>query len=323
MQLRHLGKTDIEITPIGLGCWQFAQGKTVGGQFWPSLDDETTDAIVQESIGGGINWFDSAEAYGRGRSEAGLSRALKRAGKANGEVVVATKWFPMGRTAGNIPKNVEVRLGFLDGYAIDLFQVHWHIGCLSSYAAQMEAMAGLVEQKKIRSVGISNFKAKGMRTCHAALQRRGVPLASNQVRYSILDRRIEGNGVLEAAKELGVTIIAYSPLAQGLATGKFHDDPKLIKRRVGPRKWMSGFRGRGLEKSRPVIDALREIAARHQASPSQVGLNWLASFHGETVVVIPGATKVKQAQDNVGALGFTLSSDELTRLDEVSRPFIG
>ena len=156
---------------------------------------------------------------------------------------------------------------------------------------------------------------------HAALARRGVPLVSNQMPYSLLNRKIESSGVLAAAKELGITIIAYSPLAQGLLSGKFHDDPSLIQSRVGPRKFLPAFRASGLAKSRPLIDELKKVAQAHGATPSQVALNWLVTFHGDTVVAIPGATKRRQAEENVGSMAFSLSPDEARRIDELSQRF--
>src|SRR5262249_41968261 len=115
---------------------------------------------------------------------------------------------------------------------------------------------------------------------------------------------------------------AYSPLGQGILSGKFHDDPHLIATRKGPRKLMPAFRARGLEKSRPLVDELRAIAKAHGATPSQVALAWLTQFHGDTVVVIPGATKTTHVEDNVGAMALALADRELAKLDELSRPFI-
>jgi aryl-alcohol dehydrogenase-like predicted oxidoreductase len=160
-----------------------------------------------------------------------------------------------------------------------------------------------------------------MRAAHQVLATRGIHLVSNQVRYNLLYRRIEKNGVLKTALELGITIIAYSPLAQGILSGKYHRDPDIIRSRPGPRKWMTAFRRRGLERSRALVAALEEIARAHGATPSQVALNWLANFHGDTVVVIPGATSVAQAEENAGAMSFRLSDAELKWLDELSRPF--
>jgi aryl-alcohol dehydrogenase-like predicted oxidoreductase len=319
MALRTLGKTDIAITSIGLGCWQFSEGAGPGGNYWPPLPRELTNEIVAASLAGGINWFDTAEAYGFGRSERGLALALTAAGKKPGEVVVATKWFPLLRIAASLEVTARDRLEALAPFGIDLHQVHQPIG-LSSVEAEMGVMADLVAAKKIRSAGVSNFNAQRMRRAHGALKARGLCLASNQVKYSLLDRRIEKNGVLAAAKELGVTIIAYSPLEQGLLSGKFHDDPGLLKSIPGLRKWVPAFREDGLAKSQPLIDALKQIAAAHGVTPSQVALSWLVNFHGETVVAIPGATKARHVVENVGAMSVKLSALEFSRLDELSRP---
>ena len=261
-----------------------------------------------------LNWFDTAELYGAGVSEASLSRALKTAGKKDDEVVVATKWWPLFRTARNIPKTIQDRIRFLDGYTISLYMVHQPFG-FSSPEAEMEAMADLVEAGKIRSVGISNFNSDQMRRAHKTLQKRGLPLAVNQVRYSLLDRSIERNGILETAKELGVTIIAYTPLASGLLTGKYHKNPALLKRN---RSSGEGRLQAGIEKSRALVNALEETGAKYNATAAQVALNWLIHSHGDTVVTIPGATKVHQAQESAGAMMFKLSDDEIVRFKELS-----
>lgn len=318
--LRPLGRSTIRITAVGLGCWQFSEGHGIAGGYWPALPQETADRIVAASLAGGINWFDTAEMYGGGRSEAALARALVAAGRGNGDVVVATKWWPMFRTAGNLKATAPARRAHLAPFGIDLHQVHQPYS-FASTTAQMNAMADLVAAGTIRTVGVSNFSAVRMRAAHAALATRGLPLVSNQVRYSLLDRCIESNGVLDAARELGVTIIAWSPLAQGLLTGKFHRDPDLVRSRPGPRKWLAGFRHRGLERSRPLVEALEEIATAHAATPAQVALRWLVDSHGETVVAIPGATHVAQAQENAGVLGLRLNETELAWLDGLSRVF--
>jgi aryl-alcohol dehydrogenase-like predicted oxidoreductase len=317
---RRLGRTSLEITPIGLGCWQFSAGFGLVGGFWEALPQEAVDEIVRVSLAGGINWFDTAEAYGRGRSEQALARALGAAGRRDGDVVVATKWWPVLRTAKSIGATIGERLRCLGGFSIDLHQVHQPFS-LSSVEAEMEAMAELVAAKKIRAVGVSNFSAAQMRRAHAALAKRGIPLASNQVRYSLVARGIESNGVLAAAKELGVTVIAYSPLGQGILSGKFHADPTLIRNRPGPRRYMSLFRSSGLERTRPLVDELQRIAAARRVTASQVALNWLLHFHGETVVAIPGASRPRHAEEAAGAMAFRLVDEEMGRLDELSRPF--
>lgn len=318
--LRPLGRSQIRISPVGLGCWQFSQGVGLAGRYWPALPQETTNQIVAASMAAGVNWFDTAEMYGGGLSEAALSTALTAAGKKDGDAVVATKWWPLFRTAGSIKATIAERMRRLAPFSIDLHQVHQPYA-LASAATQMDAMAGLVAARQIRTVGVSNFSAAKMRAAHQALAARDIPLVSNQMLYSLMDRKIESNGVLDAAKELGITIIAYSPLAQGVLSGKFHRDPKLLESLRGPRKWRSGFRNRGVERSRPLVTALQEIAQAHGATCSQVALQWLLRFHGDTVVVIPGATSVKQAEENAGAAKIRLSDDELKKIDELSRPF--
>jgi aryl-alcohol dehydrogenase-like predicted oxidoreductase len=155
-----------------------------------------------------------------------------------------------------------------------------------------------------------------MRRAYNALHERGLPLAVNQVKYSLVHRDIETNGILETAKELGVTIIAYTPLAYGLLSGKYHKDPDLYKRQSNWRRRMSK---NDLETTRPLIEALEEIAARYNATPAQVALNWLIYFQGDTVVTIPGASKVHQASESAGAMRFRLSPDDMARLDEISK----
>jgi len=317
---RRLGRTEIEVTPVGLGCWQFSGGTGISGKFWEALSQRTVDEVVAVSLKRGIDWFDTAEMYGRGASERALASALQAAGKGPGDVAVATKWMPLLRTAGSIKSTIGKRLRCLSPFGIDLHQVHQPVG-LSSVEAEMVAMADLAAEKKIRAVGVSNFNQARMRRAHAALAARGIPLASNQVRYNLVDRRIESDGTLAAAKELSVTIIAYSPLGQGLLTGKYHEDPSYVKSRPGPRKWMRPFRPKGLERTRPLIDELKKIAAAHGATAGQVALAWLCQFQGDAVVAIPGASRPEQAAENAGALELTLSQGEAARIDELSRQF--
>ncbi len=312
---RTLGETNIQVSPIGLGVMELSGGGGLLGRAFPVIPQAEKNAIIQAALEGGINWFDTAEIYGAGVSEQSLADGLKSAGKQPGDVVVATKWFPIFRTAGNIPHSIADRLRFLGGYPIDLYYIHQPYS-FSSPEAEMNAMADLVEAGKIRSVGISNFGPDRMRRAHAALQKRGLPLATNQVRYSLLDRKIENDGTLETARELGVTITAYTPLGSGLLTGKFHKNPELLKKKSFI--WRSRMQSQ-LESSRPLVAALEEIAANYQATPAQVALNWLICFHGDLVVTIPGATKAQQAADNAGAMRFRLSDAELARLDELSR----
>jgi len=319
IQLRSLGRSEIKVTPIGLGCWQFSKQNNLAGKFWPTLEDDLITKVVSLSLEGGINWFDTAEIYGKGASEKALSKALQALGKRPGDVVIATKWWPMFRFASNIAKTIDERISALSPYPIDLYQVHQPWG-FSNEKSEVSAMALLIERKLIKSIGVSNFSAEKMKNAWETLDKKGIPLVTNQMPYSLLDRRIESSGVMDMAKKLGITIIAYSPLAQGLVTGKFHDDPSLLKN-IGFRKHNSKFKPAGLEKSRSLINLIKELAQKYQVSTSQIALNWLIHFHGETVVAIPGATKEHHVRENTGAMTFRLSDEDMVRLDKESAMF--
>jgi aryl-alcohol dehydrogenase-like predicted oxidoreductase len=315
IKLRQLGRTHILVTPVGLGVMELAGGGGLLGHAFPVIPQEEKNAIIKAALEGGMNWFDTAEMYGAGVSERSLATGLKAAGKADKEVVIATKWQPILRTAANIPHSIEDRLRFLDGYSIGNYMVHQPYS-FSSPEAEMNAMADLVEAGKIRSVGVSNFNPARMRRAHAALAKRGLPLAVNQMRYSLLNREIETNGVLETARELGVTITAYTPLARGLLSGKYHKDPALLGKVPG---WRRAGMQRNIERTRPLINVMEEIAGKYDATIAQVALNWVIYFNGVIVVTIPGATKVHQAEESARAMKFQLSKEDLVRLDEVSR----
>lgn len=314
---RRLGQTDIEITPIGLGTWQFAGGKGLDSFIWQGVSNDEIDEIVKKAIEGGINWFDTAEAYGMGRSEVRLAKALQAAGASDEDVFVATKWMPLFRTAGSLRKNIMTRKDCLKPYSVGLYQIHQPIA-LSSIKAQMDAMADLVKGGLIRAVGISNFLAPWMRRAHAALASHGIPLASNQVKVSLLNRHIEANGTLKVAKRLGMTIIAWSPLEMGILTGKFHKDPGLLKSRPAGRRLFLRIQ---LARSRRLVKGLEEIASANGVTPAVVALSWLVNFYGDTVVAIPGATKLSQAEQNMQANELKLSEREMAHLDELSSKF--
>jgi len=311
----NLGKTDIEITPIGLGTWQFAGGIGVDKLFWSGTPTEEKNKIVKQAIDGGINWFDTAQSYGSGKSEEFLSNGLRNANISDEEIIISNKWYPLFKTARNIGRSINTRLKKLNPYSIDLYHIHQPFS-LSSVKAEMNAMADLVDKEKIGSVGISNFSVKNMRKAEKVLTKRGYCLASHQVRYNLLDRSIEKNGILDTAKELGITIIAWSPLSMVILTGIFHEDPNLLKSIPFARRRM--LKGK-IDQSKILLEELGNIAETHNVSIAQVSLNWLVNFHGKTVVAIPGAMKAEHVQDSAGVMKFKLSQNELNTIDEFSK----
>ena len=318
MKKRRLGATDLEVTPIGLGTWQFSNGTGLIGGFWRSLVEGESEAVVKAALESGINWFDTAEIYGKGNSERALAKALSAAGAKPGSFRIATKWWPLLRRASNIGKSIEERLSCLSPWPIDLYQIHQPFS-LSSVPAQVDAMADLVAAGKIRAVGVSNFSARSMEVAHSALARRGIPLATNQVRISLADRSIERNGLLEASRRLGVTLIAYSPLAQGLLSGRFHEEPESVAAVSTGRRVYGGIGDKTIRRTAALVGELGRVAAAHGVSRSQVALNWVINFWGEGVVAIPGASRPEQAKAAAGAMGFELESGELASLDRLSR----
>lgn len=313
---RRLGTR--QITPIGLGCMQFA-GR--GINLYPPVPQEEVQAIVAAALKGGITWFDTAEMYGRGGSERALTTSLHNLGVQPGDVLVASKWTPFGRTARSIENTAPQRVAALQGYPLDLHQIHAPHGSFSSLARQLDAMARLYRAGTIGGVGVSNFGAAALERAHALLAAHGVPLVSNQVQISLLHRSIEQDGVLAVARRLGVTLIASSPLRSGTLTGKFHDDPGRAASLRGIRRLLGGrygFSRKALDRTQPLVDELRAVAVAHGATPTQVALAWLVGYYGETVVAIPGASKVRHAEEAAAAAELDLTQRELTTLAEVS-----
>lgn len=234
----------------------------ISSRFWGPLSNSEIKDIIAASVAGGINWIDTAEAYGNGHSEQMIANSLQLLENETSHFqapFIATKWWPLGRNATSLNKSIETRLNCLERRPITLYQIH-HPTSFSSIERQMEAMALLVRSNKIKYVGVSNFSASQLRKAHTALKKFNIELVSNQVRYNLFDRSIEHNGILTTAKELGISIIAYSPLHQGLLTGKFHDDPRLLKPALFSKK--------------VPISSLSENIKRNPAFNRQLTENW-------------------------------------------------
>lgn len=314
--LRQMGHTGLHISPIGLGCMQFS-GPGIVSKFFPQLPQTEVDQIVRTGLDGGITWFDTAEMYGWGHSERSLSTALVHNGISPGEVTIATKWSPLLRTARSVGRTIGARQAALEPFPVDLHQIHMGFGSFSRVATQVHAMATITRCGKTRVVGVSNFSARQMERAHATLATHGLGLATNQVRVNLLHRNVESDGVLDTARRLGITLIAYSPLAGGMLTGKFHDDRTLVAK-MPPTRRIYGFTEKRLDRTTPLIEGLREIGVAHGATVSQVALAWLITNYGETMVAIPGASRPHHALEAAQAMRVMLTADETQRLNLLS-----
>ena len=261
----------------------------------------------QSSLAAGVTLFDTAAMYSNGASEQRLG-ALARGTTA----IIATKFPPgMRATAEDMPRALEESLARLGRHTVDLYQHHFPAKRVD-IPLLMDLMADAVDAGKITAVGVSNYKSQQMQLAHAVLADRGVALASNQVQYSLLHREPETNGVLDTCRELGVTLIAYQPLASGALTGKYLHGP----RPRGLRRFMPIFRRKRRESLATVVALLQEVGERHSTGPAQVALRWL--MENDDVLPIPGAKNGMQAVANAQALTFSLSSEEIEALDEAT-----
>jgi len=303
-----IGLTGVRAAPLGVGTWAWGDRGFWGYGAGYGRDDVA--AAFAASVAAGVTLFDTAEFYGGGESERLLGGCIRSSGV---PVTVATKFapWPWKISARLVRPAVLGSLRRLGLERIDLYQIHFPYTLLSTRAL-MDALADVVADGLVRAVGVSNYSAGQMRRAHEVLARRGVPLASNQVQYSLLHRRPEVDGTLAACRDLGVTLIAYSPLAQGLLTGKYRRGalPRDF-RRLTP-----AFLGGDLPAIAGVVDLLRRTGDEHGGkSPAQVALNWLIR---QGVVPIPGAKNGAQAAGNAGALGWSLAGAEVATLDRAT-----
>lgn len=298
-----LGATDIRLAPLGVGTW--AWGDTSFWQYGSDHDANDVTEAFWASLAAGVTLFDTAEIYGRGVSEkllGSLARSTEQ------PLVIATKFFPLPwrLSAKTLHGALVASLDRLQVSQVDLYQIHWPTPLIGNQSL-MDALADVVANGQVRAVGVSNYNAEQMKRAHEALARRGVPLASNQVEYSLAHRAPERNGVLAACHELNIALIAYSPLAMGLLTGKYNSS----NRPKGVRGFIPRFQRKQLESTQPVVEKLRVIGEKYQKKPAQVALNWLIQ---QGTIPIPGAKNLKQAQDNAGALGWDLEEEDVAAL---------
>ncbi len=290
---------------LGVGTWAWGD-KQVWGYGHGYADPDIRGAF-DSSIEAGTNFFDTAEMYGSGRSERLLGRFVA---ETHAQVLVATKFMPLPwrLRGGDLVAALRRSLNRLEAGSVHLYQIHWPIH-LRSLHTWMDALADAVDQGLTKGVGVSNYSADQMKRAFERLDRRGIPLVSNQVEYSLLHRAPERNGVLNTCNDLGVKLIAYSPLAMGALTGKYSQAHKMVRYR--------GIRyNRYLSRIQSLLGLLKEIGQAHGGKTvSQVALNWTLC---RGTFPIPGAKNTGQAQENAGAQGWRLTDREIESLERVT-----
>jgi len=301
-----LGKTGITVPPLGIGAWSWGDRMFWG--YGKGYDEADVRAAFDACLNAGINFFDTAEGYGQGQSEKMIGRFLQTEQR---PVQIATKFFPYPYrlTKGSLQRALLGSLKRLGLPKVDLYQIHQPIPPVPP-PVWMEALADAIRDGLILSAGVSNYNVERTRASFQALARFGIPLASNQISYSLLDRAPERNGLVAVCREFGVTIIAYSPLMQGMLTGRYTAE--------NPPPGIRGFRYSKNYFARipPLLDVMREIGRGHGGKTlTQVALNWVMA---KGAIPIPGVKNLHQAEDVLGALGWQLSAAEVAALDAAS-----
>ncbi|KAK8357517.1 hypothetical protein V6Z12_A05G422500 [Gossypium hirsutum] len=304
-----LGGSELKVTKLGIGAWSWGDTSYWNNFQWDDQKLKAAKAAFNKSLDCGITFFDTAEVYGS------PERENDNPGE---EVVVATKFAALPWRFGrqSVISALKDSLNRLGLSSVDLYQLHWP--GIWGNEGYIDGLGDAVEQGLVKAVGVSNYSEKRLRDAYERLKKRGIPLASNQVNYSLIYRLPEQNGVKAACDELGVTLIAYCPIAQGALTGKYKPENPPS----GPRGQI--YTPEFLTKLQPLLIRIKEIGGNYGKTPTQVVLNWLIAQ--ENVVPIPGAKNAAQAEEFAGALGWRLSNEEVDELrslaSEIS-PVIG
>ena len=307
MQYRRLGKSSLIVSAIGLGCMGMSQS-------YGTPDDQESTATIHHAIDRGITMLDTADMYGGGTNEELVGRAIA---KRRNEVILATKFGNMRQPDGRFlgvngkPEYVqaacEASLQRLRISTIDLFYLH-RVDTSVPIEETVGAMARLIEQGKVRYLGLSEAGAKTIRRAHATY-----PIAALQSEYSIWTRDPEGE-ILSACRELGIGLVPYSPLGRGILTGQVKSadfGPKDF-RRISPR-----FQGENFNKNLELVGRIEKIAAEKNCTPAQLALAWVLA-QGDDIVPIPGTKRRTYLDQNLGALDVKLTPTDLKRIDELA-----
>ena len=304
METRSLGTSDVQITPILMGTWQ------AGKAGWVGIEDEQTIKAIRNAYEAGITTVDTAEVYGNGYSEQIVAKALS---DVRDKVVYATKVFANHLQYDQVMEACDRSLTNLNTDYIDLYQIHWPSGSFNSevvaISETMSALNKLKEQGKIRAIGVSNFS----RTQLEEASKYG-RIDSLQPPYSLFWRQVE-NDAMPYCIDNNISILAYSPLAQGILTGKFGLDHQFAEGDIRAKNKL--FQRENYQRTQKALAELRPIAKNHNCSLAQLALAWLIAQPQTNAIA--GARNAEQAEDNAQTASVTLSSDELKEIDRIGR----
>ncbi len=310
MEYRTLGQSGVRISSVGLGCMGMSE-------FYGPRDDSESLNVIHRALELGVNFLDTADVYGNGRNEQLVGRALK--GRRE-RTVLATKFANVRDAAGNFlgvngrPEYVlqacDASLKRLGVDYLDLYYQH-RVDRSVPIEETVGAMARLVEQGKVRYLGLSEAAPATIRRAHKTH-----PISALQTEYSLWSRDPEME-ILSVCRELGITFVAYSPLGRGFLSGKIQSPDDLAPddwRRMNPR-----FQGENFEKNLELVRRVEQMAREKGSTPAQLALAWVLA-QGQDIVPIPGASRIAHLEENIAAADITLSSSDLERLNEILPP---
>jgi len=306
MKYTTIGDTSTKISQIGLGTWQFGSS---GWGYGTDFTKEDAIAIVHKAIDLGINLIDTAEVYGRGNSEKIVGEAIK--GYDREQLIISTKFMPITIRPSSSIRALQKSLNRLQTSYIDIYFIHWPNPILP-LGKTLHHLESMVDEGLIRFIGVSNFSKKRFQTAQQKIRSHRIQL--NQINYSMAKNKAEKNFLPYAINEK-ITLMAYSPLAQGFLTGKYssNNTPK------GTRRTNTLFRKKNLERGKPLLDLINIIGNKYNVTPAQVALNWL--IKDVAVTAIPGAKSLDQIEANANAGKFELLEEDLNQIRTVLEQF--
>jgi aryl-alcohol dehydrogenase-like predicted oxidoreductase len=320
MHYKLLGNTGLQVSTICLGTMTFGPGEGIWGKIG-GLGQAEADELIKASVDAGVNFIDTADVYSAGHSEETLGRSLKNLGIARKDLVIATKAFgrtgpgrnDVGASRGHIMDAVDASLKRLQMEYIDLYQIHG-TDTVTPVEETLRALNTLVEQGKVRYIGLSNWHAwRIMKALGISELKNLAKFDTLQAYYSIAGRDLERE-IVPLLEDQKMGLLVWSPLAGGLLSGKFSRENQKPE---GSRRSDFDFPIVDKERTWKIIDAMRPIAEAHGVSVATVALAYVLAKPFVTSVII-GAKRMEQLRDNLAAVDLKLSGDEMTKLDEVS-----